>query len=77
MFDWLVKKVIVSKVNDLLKDNKDNIAKVRNTLKKWIDRIKKILTCFESLMSKLDDNQLDTTECKEAAKEIEKLVKEW
>jgi len=77
MFDWLVKKVIVGKVNDLLKDNKDNIEKVRNTLKKWTDRIKRVLNCFESLMAKLDDNQLDTTECKEAAKEIEELVKGW
>lgn len=77
MFEWIVKKVIVKKINDLLKQYKDNVDKVRATLNLWIERIKNVLACFESLLAKIDDNELDAEELKQTTDEVSKLVKEW
>ena len=77
MFEWIVKKVIVGKVNDLLKQYQNDVSKVKETLKVWIGRIKKVLECFESMLAKLDDNELDADELKQTADEVTKLVKEW
>lgn len=62
MVKWIVKKVIVGKVNDMLDEYKDNVAKTRDTLKVWIARLDKILFAFRSLLEKLDDNRLDDDE---------------
>lgn len=64
MFEWIVKKVIVGKVNDLLKQYKSNVDKLRSTLSVWIWRIEKVLACFKSMLAKLDDNELDADELK-------------
>lgn len=39
MIEFIIKRVICSKVNDLLKKYKDNVSKVKDTLKTWILRI--------------------------------------
>ena len=77
MIDWIVKKVIVSKINDLLKTYKGNVEKTRQTLKRWITRIENVLECFKSMLAKLDDNIIDADELKQAADDVTKLVKEW
>lgn len=77
MFQWIVKKVICGKVNDLLKEYQGNINVVRKTLKTWIERLRKVLGLFESIMAKVDDNELSSDEVKEAVDEFNKLVKEW
>lgn len=77
MFQWIVKKVICGKVNDLLKEYSGNVETVRKTLKTWVERLKKVLGLFESVLAKVDDNQLSSDEVKEAVDEVNKLVKEW
>lgn len=77
MIDWIVKKVVCGKINSLLKDNQQNVDKVREVLKLWISRLKKVLECFESLIGKIDDNDLSADELKETSDEIVKLVREW
>lgn len=77
MIEWFVKKIVCGKINDLLKKHQGNVDKVKETLKTWIERIKKVLVCFESLMSKLDDNELDSDELKQTTDEVTKLIKEW
>lgn len=77
MIEWIVKKVVCGKVNGLLSEYKENVAGVKNTLNVWIIRIKAILQCLESLLKKLDDNELSPDEVKEATAEIQKLVKAW
>jgi hypothetical protein len=77
MIEWIVKKVICSKVNDLLKKYKDNVGKVKDTLKTWILRIQKMMSCLEALLSKLDDNELTSDEVKQTTDEVTKLIKEW
>jgi hypothetical protein len=77
MIDWFVKRVICGKVNDLLKDYKNDVEKLRPILSKCIERMKKVLTCFESLLAKIEDNELDATEVQQTKEEITKLIKEW
>ena len=62
MIKWIVQKVIVGKINDLLDQYKDNVSKVRETLKTWIARLDKILFAFRSLLEKLEDNKIDSEE---------------
>ena len=77
MFTWFVKKVVCGKVNDLLDEYKDNVSKVKETLQKWISRIDKILFALRGLLSKLEDNQIDSDEIDQTVAEIEQVIKEW
>lgn len=77
MFEWLVKKILCGKINGLLNDYKGNVDKVRSTLNVWIWRIEKVLACLKSILTKLDDNQIDSDEVKDTVDEVTKLVKEW
>ena len=77
MIEWIVKRVICSKVNSLLAKHKDNVGKVKDTLKTWILRIQKMMSCLEALLSKLDDNELTSDEVKQTTDEVTQLIKEW
>ena len=77
MFKWFVKKIVCGQVNDLLDEYKDNVSKVKDTLQKWISRIDKILFALRSLLSKLEDNQIDNDEIDQTVAEIEQVIKEW
>lgn len=77
MFNWIVKKFVIGKVNDLLKKYKGDIDTVRAVLVTWVARLKKILNCFESLLDKIEDNELDEKELKDTADEVSALIKEW
>lgn len=77
MIEWIVKKVILSKVNGLLKTYSQNVDKVRDMLKLWTTRLQKILSCFESTLKKLDDGELSEQELKEASDEVMTLIKEF
>ena len=77
MCAWIVKKVIMGKVNDLLEEYKGDVSKVKDTLQLWIARLEKILSCFKSLLTKLDDGKIDDEEIDETAAEVENLIKEW
>ena len=77
MCAWIVKKVICGKVNSLLSEYKDDVKGVKNTLNVWIVRIKAILQFLESMLKKLDDNELSPDEVKESTEEIKTLIKEW
>ena len=77
MIKFVIKRYIVSKVNSLLDEYKDNVSKVKETLQKWISRIDKILFALRSLLSKLEDNQIDSDEIDQTVAEIEQVIKEW
>lgn len=77
MIEWLVKRVLISKVNDLLKKYKGNVDKAKDVLKSWILRIQKLMSCLESLLAKLDDGEITSDEIKQATEEVTKLIKEW
>ena len=77
MLNWIVKKVILGKLNGLLEKNKENVGKVREVLTLWIGRIEKILNCFKSMLAMLDDNQLDSDEVQKSLDEVKALVKDF
>lgn len=77
MIEWIIKRVILSKVNGLLKTYSQNVDKVREMLKLWTTRLQKILSCFESILKKLDDGELSEQELKEASDEVMTLIKEF
>lgn len=77
MFKWIIKKFIIGQLNKLIDKYQDNINKVKDTLQIWISRLEKIIGCLKSLMTKLDDNQLDSEEVDETVSEIEIVIKEW
>lgn len=77
MWKWIVQKVIVGKINDLLDQYKDNVSKVSETLKVWIARLDKILFVFRSLLEKLEDNKIDSEEIDQTVAEVEQVIKEW
>lgn len=77
MVEWLVKRALCGRVNGLLKKYRGNVQKAKDTLKTWILRIQKMMSCLESLLSKLDDNELTSDEAKAAADEVTKLIREW
>ena len=74
---WLVKKFICGEVNSLLKEYEGSIDTARKTVRVWIDRIRKILSLLESVLSKIDDGELSSDEVKEAADEISATVRNW
>ena len=74
---WIVKKVVCGKINSLLKEYQGNIDTVRKTLKVWIERLRKVLGLFESILAKVDDNELSSDEVKEADDEVNTFIKEW
>ena len=74
---WIVKRVVISKVNGLLKKFKGDVEKIRETLTKWIERMEKVLSCFKSVLAKIEDNELDEKECKDTADEVSALIREW
>ena len=52
-------------------------TKTKNTIDTWVGRLQKILDCLKSILSKLDDNKLDSQEIDDSVAEIEKVVKAW
>lgn len=54
---WLCRKI-----NSLLEQHRDNVVKVKSTVKIWIARLEKVLAAFKSLLEKLDDNEIDADE---------------
>lgn len=73
----VLKKFVVKTINKVLNDYKTNVAASREAVSLWTSRTRKLLECLESLLAKLDDNQLDDKELEEAVKSIENLVKGW
>lgn len=77
MIEWIVKKVIVKRINKLLDGRKQSVENIRAKVALWLDRVRRVVSCLESLSAKLDDNRLDATELKETGAEITAVVKAW
>lgn len=77
MIEWLIKKVLVGKINDLLKVYEKDVVEVKTTLETWIGRLEKVLSVFKSILAKLDDNRIDADELKQASDEVAELIRKW
>jgi len=77
MIEWLVKKVLCSKVNGLLRKYRTDVDRFRANLKSWLVRINRITACLESLLAKLDDGEITSEEVKQASDDVTQVIKEW
>lgn len=77
MITWIVKRFFTKKVNDLLENYSANVDKAKAALKLWTGRLQSLLTCFQSLLQKLDDNKITAEEVDAAQEDILKLIKEF
>lgn len=77
MINWIVKKVLIGKVNGLLKKHSGDVETVRTVLTKWTERIKEVLSCFQSVLEKIEDNELSPNEVDAISDEVTALIKEW
>lgn len=77
MIKWAIKKYLIGKVNEILEVNSTNVTNTKNKLDTWIGRLARILDCLKNILSKLDDNKLDSQEIDDSVADIEKVVKQW
>lgn len=73
----IIKWWICRQVNEILEANSTNVTKTKNKLDTWIGRLQRILDCLKNILSKLDDNKLDSQEIDDSVADIEKVVKQW
>lgn len=76
MFLFFVKRIILKKLNALLKEYQTDVDKVRAILDMWIGRIERLLNYLKSLMEKIDDGVLDEDEIESAIDDAKSLVRE-
>lgn len=77
MIKWAIKRYVISKVNNLLDEYKDNVSKVKDTLQTWIVRLEKIIGCFKFALATLDDGKIDSEEIGQTVAEVEQVIAEW
>lgn len=73
----LLRKFILKKVNEVLKEKKTSIEVVRSAVSVWQSRAQALLDLVSSLKQKLDDNKIDDAEIEAFAAEVKKFVEEW
>lgn len=77
MANCIIKRFVLKRLNSLLDDRKESIAKARESVATWTGRCKSLCGLLESLSAKLEDNTLTDDELKESISEVESLIREW
>lgn len=75
MFECVVKKIVLNKLNKLLKEYDGNIDKAKETVRLWLKRVNLVSECLEKLLKKLDDGELTVDEVTEAIKDVQDTIK--
>lgn len=73
----LGKKYVVSAVNELLKEHKDDVSKISSTINLWTDRLQKIVGQLKMINVRVSDGIIEDKEIDDSIKEIEELVKDF
>ncbi len=73
----IAKRYIIKTVNELLEDNRENVATVTKTINVWIERLSKILDCLKRINARVSDGKLEDEEVETSISEVEKLIKEF
>ena len=73
----MLKKFILSQVNKILSDHKEDVAKTREAVNLWLSRADKVTNALKGLSQKLEDNVVTDEELEDAVAELTALVKEW
>lgn len=77
MSHCIIKRFVLKRLNGLLDDRKESIAKARSTVELWTGRCKSLCGLLESLSAKLEDNTLTDDELKSAVDDIQAIIREW
>jgi len=77
MIEWIIKKVIVKRINKLLDGRKQSVEVIRAKVALWLDRVRRVVSCLESLIAKIEDGEITADEITQAGNEITELVKGW
>lgn len=77
MSDCIIKRVVSKVINKTLKENADDVTKVKETLTVWSGRIRSVCAVIDCLLDKIADNEITPDEIKQAGEEIQELVKTW
>lgn len=73
----VLRKFILSKLNDFLEMKQEDVTKAKNLVELWNTRAQKVSMALSSLLQKLDDGKVDEEEIEQAVDEIRRLVGEW
>lgn len=70
----IVKKIIMRKINQLLKNYEKNVDSVSGIIKTWTEKLTVITTLLESAMDKIEDKELTDEEVGEILSELEAAI---
>ena len=73
----IAKRYAIRAVNDLLADNRGNVAKITATIETWIGRLSKVLDCLKGINARVADGRLEDEEVEKSLKEVETLIREF
>lgn len=73
----LGKKYVISAVNGLLKEHKEDVSKITSTTNVWIERLEKIAGQLKMINQRVADGLIEDKEIEDSVKEIEHLVKNF
>ena len=73
----LGKKYVVSAVNELLKEHKDDVSKISSTINLWTDRLQKIVGQLKMINVRVSDGIIEDKEIDDSIKEIEQMIKDF
>ena len=77
MIKYIIRKLILKQINNLLSKYETNILTVRNTLTSWITKLELLITIFKRTLTRIEDNKLTDEEIDDTISDIEKTIKEW
>ena len=73
----MLRKFILKKVNEVLKEKKTSVEACKKTVDLWQSRVQLVLDAVKSLSQKLDDGQIDDNEIEAFVNELKKTVESW
>lgn len=77
MIKCLVKRWIVSKINNAISSHRDDVDKSRIIVSTWTERLERLLAYVKTINAYLDDGKIEQDEVESAVKDIGNIIKEW
>ena len=73
----IAKRYAIRAVNDLLANNRGNVAKITQTIGAWAERLSKVLECLKGINARVADGRIEDDEVEKSLKEVEALIREF
>lgn len=72
----IVKKIIMRKINQLLKNYEKNVDSISGIIKTWTEKLTIITALLESAMDKIEDKELTEKEVGDILSQLENAIDE-